>query len=59
MNLERFSKVTTRREVLRATTAFAGGILLSEFVPPGVLARPEKDHLNQFVEIVKLTVILA
>lgn len=38
MSLGCLSRLTTRREMLRATTTFAGGILLSELVPWNVLA---------------------
>jgi hypothetical protein len=33
MNARPFSRLATRREMLRATSVFAGGTLLSEFVP--------------------------
>src|SRR6267143_4066982 len=38
MSLRPYSRLSTRREMLRATTTFAGGILLSEFVPWKALA---------------------
>jgi cyclase len=38
MNPRPFSRLTTRREMLQAATAFAGGTLLAEFVPWSALA---------------------
>jgi cyclase len=41
MNLNLISKLTTRRQMLRATTAFAGGTLLSGYVPAILLVKTE------------------
>src|SRR5258706_12367196 len=37
MNPAPFSRLTTRREILRATSTFAGGALLSQFLPWGMV----------------------
>lgn len=40
MNSRNFSKLTTRREMLRLTGGIAGGVLAARFFPGALLARP-------------------